>query len=112
MLEEIIPEVDLVVVMTVNPGFGHQHFLPRTLQKIKRVRHMIDHINVSCELEVDGGIDTATATLASAAGANVFVAGSAVFGEGTGVGIAMDRLRAGVRSSDSVPAHSVGKMNG
>lgn len=73
---------------------------------------MIDHINVSCELEVDGGIDTATATLASAAGANVFVAGSAVFGEGTGVGIAMDRLRAGVRSSDSVPAHSVGKMNG
>jgi ribulose-phosphate 3-epimerase len=112
VLEEIIAEVDLVVVMTVNPGFGHQHFLPSTLPKIERVRQMIDHINVSCEVEVDGGIDTATAPLAAAAGANVFVAGSAVFGEGTGVGVAMDRLRAAVRSSDSVPAHSVGKMNG
>src|SRR5277367_6189010 len=93
VLEEIIPELDLVVVMTVNPGFGHQHFLHSTLPKIERVRQMINHISGSCEVEVDGGIDTSTAPLAAAAGADVFVAGSSIFGDGAGVGIAIDRLR-------------------
>src|SRR5277367_2944387 len=93
VLEEILPEVDLIVVMTVNPGFGHQHFLHSTLPKIKRVRQMINHISGSCEVEVDGGIDTSTAPLAAAAGADVFVAGSSIFGDGAGVGIAIDRLR-------------------
>jgi ribulose-phosphate 3-epimerase len=94
VLEEILPELDLVVVMTVNPGFGHQHFLHSTLPKIERVRQMIDHINISCEVEVDGGIDAETLPLAAASGANVFVAGSSVFGDGAGVSVAMDRLRA------------------
>jgi len=79
------------------------------LPKIERVRQMIDRINVSCEVEVDGGIDTATAPLAAAAGATVFVAGSAVFGGSTDVGIAMDQLHAAVRGPDCFRAHSVGK---
>ena len=57
VLEEILPEVDLVVVMTVDPGFGHQHFLRSTLPKIKRVREMIESLHLRCEVEVDGGVD-------------------------------------------------------
>src|SRR5215472_11106597 len=57
VLEEILPDLDQVLVMTVNPGFGHQHFLESTLTKIRRVAPMIAQINSDCELEVDGGID-------------------------------------------------------
>src|SRR6266481_3927656 len=85
VLEEILPEVDLVLVMTVNPGFGHQPFLHSTLPKIRRLRQMLDRLNPRCELEVDGGIDAATAPLASAAGADIFVAGSSVFNDRAGV---------------------------
>jgi ribulose-phosphate 3-epimerase len=92
VLEEILPELDLVLVMTVNPGFGHQHFLHSTLPKIGRVRKMIQHANFSCEIEVDGGIDQTTAPLAAAAGADVFVAGSSIFGNSAGVTAAMSRL--------------------
>ena len=102
VLEEILPELDLVVVMTVNPGFGHQHFLHSTLPKIERVRQMIDHINISCEVEVDGGVDAETLPLAAASGANVFVAGSSVFGDRAGVGVAMDRLRAVARGQGAL----------
>ena len=76
VLEEILPDVDLVVVMTVNPGFGHQHFLRSTLPKIERVRQMVRRLNARCEVEVDGGVEEATAPLAGAAGADVFVARS------------------------------------
>jgi len=93
VLEEILPEVDLVTVMTVNPGFGHQHFLHSTLPKIERVRQMIERVNASCELEVDGGVDEETASLAAEAGADVFVAGSSVFASNAGVAAAMGRLR-------------------
>src|SRR5438309_3172107 len=85
VLEEILQDVDQVLVMTVNPGFGHQHFIHTTLPKIRRVRQMIDEIRPDCDLEVDGGIDATTAPLVVDAGANVLVAGSAVFGEGAGV---------------------------
>jgi ribulose-phosphate 3-epimerase len=94
MLEEILPDLDLVLVMTVNPGFGHQHFLHSTLPKIRRVRQMIDQVKPGCDLEVDGGIDAATVPLAVDAGANVLVAGSAIFAEHGGVAAAMKRLRA------------------
>jgi ribulose-phosphate 3-epimerase len=94
VLEEILQDVDQVVVMTVNPGFGHQPFIHTTLPKIRRVRRMIDEIRPGCDLEVDGGIDATTAPLVVSAGANVLVAGSAIFGEGDGVGAAMQRLRA------------------
>jgi ribulose-phosphate 3-epimerase len=93
VLEEILQDVNLVLVMTVNPGFGHQHFLSSTLPKIRRVREMIERIKPECDLEVDGGIDATTAPLAINAGANVLVAGSAIFGEPQGVAAAMKRLR-------------------
>jgi len=94
VLEEILQDVDQVVVMTVNPGFGHQPFIHTTLPKIRRVRQMIDEIKRGCDLEVDGGIDATTAPLVVDAGANVLVAGSAIFGESDGVVAAMQRLRA------------------
>ena len=93
VLEEILPDLDAVLIMTVNPGFGHQHFLRTTLPKIRRVRQMIEQTNPHCELELDGGIDADTAPLGVAAGANVLVAGSAIFGDDAGVTAAMDRLR-------------------
>ena len=94
VLEEIMQDIDQVLVMTVNPGFGHQHFLHTTLPKIGRARRMIDRIKPGCDLEVDGGVDVATAPLAVAAGANVLVAGSAIFNDDEGVTDAMKRLRA------------------
>ena len=94
VLEEILQDVEQVLIMTVNPGFGHQHFLPTTLPKIRRVRQMIEQIQSGCDVEVDGGIDAETAPLAVAAGANVLVAGTAIFGESEGVTAAMTRLRA------------------
>jgi ribulose-phosphate 3-epimerase len=99
VLEEVLPEVDLVLVMTVNPGFGHQHFLHTVLPKVRRVRQMIEQINPACELELDGGIDPATAALGVAAGASVLVAGSAIFGDGDGVTAAMNRLRAATKQA-------------
>jgi ribulose-phosphate 3-epimerase len=96
LLEEIVPDLDQVLVMTVNPGFGHQQFLHTTLPKIGRVRDLVERTHAECEVEVDGGIDAATAPLAARAGATVLVAGSAVFGDREGVGAAMDRLRAAV----------------
>jgi ribulose-phosphate 3-epimerase len=94
VLEEILQDLDQVLVMTVNPGFGHQHFLHTTLPKIRRARQMIDRIKPGCGLEVDGGVDATTAPLAVAAGADVLVAGSAIFNDSQGVAAAMQRLRA------------------
>jgi len=105
MLEEIVGDVDQVLVMTVNPGFGHQDFIRSVLPKINRVRQMIERINASCELEVDGGIDEETAPLAAAAGANVFVAGSAVFGNRSGVSVAMKGLRESIARSSICGAY-------
>src|SRR5262249_19552698 len=93
VLEEILQDVDQILVMTVNPGFGHQHFLYTTLPKIRRVREMIDCIKPACDLEVDGGIDAKSAPLVIDAGANVLVAGSSGFGSSEGVANAMTRLR-------------------
>ncbi len=96
LLEEILPDVDLVLVMTVNPGFGGQQFLASTLGKIRRVREMIDRVKPAVELEVDGGIDAATAPQTVAAGAWVMVAGSAVFHHKEGVRAGMEQLRRAV----------------
>ena len=85
VLEEILGDVDQVLVMTVNPGFGNQRFIHTTLPKIRRVRQMIDQNKPGCDLEVDGGIDATTAPLAVDAGANVLVAGSAIFNASEGV---------------------------
>src|SRR5215472_1066075 len=96
VLEEILPDLDQVLVMTVNPGFGHQHFLPSTLPKIRRVSQMIKQMKPDCEWEVDGGIDDATAPLVVAAGANVLVAGSSIFATSQGVEASMESLRAAI----------------
>ena len=101
VLEEVLADVEQVLVMTVNPGFGNQQFLHTTLPKIRRVRQMMDRIKPGCDLEVDGGIDAETAPLAVAAGANVLVAGTAIFGESDGVAAAMERLRAAVSGAAS-----------
>ncbi len=80
--EAVLPfinEVELVLVMTVEPGFGGQSFMYEQLEKIKKIRAIIDENNPACELEADGGIDAVTAPLAIAAGCDVLVAGSAVF---------------------------------
>lgn len=73
--------VDLVLVMTVEPGFGGQKFMADQLPKIRQIRAMLDELNPDCDIEVDGGIDPQTAPLVKEAGANVLVAGSAVFGK-------------------------------
>lgn len=82
--EAVLPfinEVELVLVMTVEPGFGGQSFMYDQLEKIKKIRAIIDENNPACELEADGGIDAVTAPLARDAGCDVLVAGSAVFGK-------------------------------
>ncbi len=96
VLEEILQEIDQVLVMTVDPGFGHQHFLHATKPKIRRVRQMIQRIQPACDLEVDGGIDPVTAREAVEAGANVLVAGSSVFWDSEGVAAGIKGLRASI----------------
>ena len=93
VLEEVLSQIDQVLVMTVNPGFGGQHFLNITLPKVRRVRQMIDAMNPACELELDGGVNLETAPFGVAAGANVLVAGTAVFGDTQGLTAAMNKLR-------------------
>jgi ribulose-phosphate 3-epimerase len=80
VLENIIQDIDLVLLMSVNPGFGGQKFIPSTLKKIQDVKAMIDLQDKDIYLEVDGGINLETIASVSKAGANVFVAGSAIFG--------------------------------
>ncbi len=79
-LEVILDDLDLVLVMSVNPGFGGQSFIPSCLSKIEELRKMIDRRGLAVELEVDGGVKTDNIGQIAAAGAEVFVAGSAVFG--------------------------------
>lgn len=81
--EEVFPyldKLDMVLVMTVEPGFGGQSFMPETMQKIKTLREEIQRRGLSVDIQVDGGINEKTVETAAGAGANVFVAGSAVFG--------------------------------
>ncbi|MGQ0508962.1 MAG: ribulose-phosphate 3-epimerase [Myxococcaceae bacterium] len=80
-LEEILPEVDMVLLMSVNPGFGGQSFIPQSLEKVRRLRAMIDQRGLKTMIEVDGGVNAKNAASLVEAGANVLVAGSAVFGE-------------------------------
>jgi ribulose-phosphate 3-epimerase len=76
---DILGEVDLVLAMTVNPGFAGQAFMPEVMSKVRQLREMIDARGLAVELEVDGGIDRHTALQAAEAGATVFVAASAIF---------------------------------
>lgn len=79
VLEPLLPYLDMVLVMTVEPGFGGQKFMLETMENVRLLRNMIKTGNYEIDIEVDGGINTETAAIAAAAGANVFVAGSSVF---------------------------------
>ncbi len=97
-VEEILPEIELLLVMTVNPGFGGQKFLAGTLPKLRRARRMIDQVRPNCELEVDGGIEPETIRQVVEAGASVIVAGSSVYGAPGGAAEGMTRLRGALAS--------------
>ena len=92
-LEGVLAELDLVLVMSVNPGYGGQPFIDSTLGKIERVREMLDSQGLSAELEVDGGIGPSNARAVAEAGARVLVAGSAVYAAGVSVADAIARIR-------------------
>ena len=79
-IAEFLPMVDLVLVMTVEPGFGGQKFMADMMPKVKKLRQMLDEVNPSCHLEVDGGVDLKTGVTCKENGADVLVAGSAFFG--------------------------------
>lgn len=80
MLEEVLPLVDLVLVMSVNPGFGGQSYIPASTQRIRHLRQRLDTLGSTADLEVDGGIKIHNAAAIASAGANILVAGSAIFG--------------------------------
>jgi ribulose-phosphate 3-epimerase len=98
-LEEILPAVDLVLVMSVNPGYGGQSYLPGSTQKISRLRKMLEDRNLShVEVEVDGGISAANAADVAAAGATVLVIGSAIFNHKASITENMAKLREALSS--------------
>ncbi len=92
LLGEVLDSLELVLVMTVNPGFGAQEFIPQTLGKIRQVNEEIHRRGLNCEIEVDGGINVKTAPSVVEAGANVLVAGSAVFDSKDGIERGIRRL--------------------
>ena len=98
-LDEIICEVDLVLVMSVNPGFGGQSYIPSCTSKIRKVRKMLDNCGSSADLEVDGGVNVDTVSEVIVAGANAFVAGSAVFNNKNSVAENVRALREKIKSS-------------
>jgi len=102
VLDEILPEIDLALLMTVNPGFGGQSFIKSTLGKIGRMRAELERRGLNVELEVDGGINTVTAPQVVAAGASVLVAGAAVFNPEMTVKEAIGKLKASLRSPSVV----------
>ncbi len=95
-IEEVLPYVDLVLIMTVNPGFGGQKFIQGVLPKIARLRAMLDERGLPAELEVDGGVNAETASAIVRAGGRVLVAGSAIFNRRESVAQAIARLRRSV----------------
>lgn len=93
MLEDILSLLDMVLIMTVNPGFGGQEFIPEMLPKISRLRQTIKERALHCDIEVDGGIHEATIADAVRAGANLLVSGSGVYNDKESVEQTMNRLR-------------------
>jgi ribulose-phosphate 3-epimerase len=100
MLEDILSLLDMVLIMTVNPGFGGQEFIHETLPKIASLRQIITQRGLHCDIEVDGGIHEATVPLVVRAGANLLVAGSAVYNQRESVSEAMARLRNAIPDTD------------
>ena len=105
ILDEILPYVDMVLLMTVNPGFGGQAFIETMLSKIRRLRRMVKERSLDIDIEVDGGINPHTVARVVEAGANVLVAGAAVFAAPDGVSVAQAiyRLRAAAQRASQKP---------
>lgn len=98
-LLELLPEIDLALVMTVEPGKGGQPFMEEMLPRIATVARAVSESGLATLIEVDGGIDVQTIAAASAAGANIFVAGTSVFGDPAGITDAVKRLRASAQQA-------------
>ncbi len=96
-ISAILPLVAMVLVMTVNPGFGGQTFIPETLSKVEEIRRMLNHTNPQAHLEVDGGVSADTIAELHRAGADVFVAGTAIFGHPNGIQAGVDDLRRAIK---------------
>lgn len=96
LIEEIIPYVDLVLIMTVNPGFGGQTFIPEMLQKIRRLRKILDDRGLNAELEVDGGVTAENASKIVKAGAKVLAVGASVYSAREGISQALEKIRRAV----------------
>ncbi len=96
MLEDILSLLDMVLIMTVNPGFGGQEFIPETLPKITRLRQVLEERGLQCDIEVDGGIHERVVPQVVHAGANLLVAGSAVYNDRESVAQAIARLRSAI----------------
>lgn len=98
-VEDVLDDLDLLLIMTVNPGFGGQAFIPRSLDKVARARRMIEKRRPGeVDIEVDGGVSAGTAPALVRAGATVLVAGSAVFGHPGGPQAGVDTIRAAIRN--------------
>ena len=95
-VEEILPDVDLILIMSVEPGYGGQSFIPSSLDKISRLRKMLDNKKSNAELEVDGGITIDNATSIVQAGADVLAIGSSIFNAKKGISQAMQMFRKAV----------------
>ena len=95
-IEAVLPDVDLVLAMTVNPGFPAQSFIPSVVPKVRKLRALLDELDLEAELEVDGGINTSTVAQVVEAGARVLVAGSAIYNDRESVADAMARLRSSI----------------
>ncbi len=93
LLEPVLHMVDLVLILSVNPGYSGQTFLPEVLPKVSAVRHLLEQVNSSAYLEIDGGINHETLPLAVEAGANVFVAAHAIFDHPGGIAAGIEQLR-------------------
>lgn len=98
LARDLLPLCDLVLLMSVNPGFGGQSFIPATLRRIAEVRRMLDEDGLDAEIEIDGGVSASNAGEITAAGATVLVAGSAVFRQEVDVEAAVSRIRDAIRS--------------
>jgi len=100
LLEDLMDDLDLILIMSVNPGFGGQRFIPRAMEKIRQARALIDRSGAHCELEVDGGVGSANVAALARAGVDVAVAGASVFGT-PDPGAAVEQLRDAAARSGS-----------
>ena len=95
-IEAVLPEVSIVLVMSVEPGFGGQRFMPEVLPRVAQIRRLIDTQNLDCLIEIDGGIDASTIGQAYAAGVDVFVAGTSIYGHPEGIEKGLQHLKEGL----------------